>query len=267
MDLEFVYRWLIFVENSKSMIIKIKNESLYNIRRDIGVYILRCIPLNRIYIGSTNQSFRARFNNHCKFLKRGTLGNKTLQQDYNLYGPENFEFEILGIYPEHLTVKYETYFKDTLHPYYNIRKPCNNSKTNQGRKFTEEHKEKIREKSKLFKHSDIERISEQNKNGATKFVLINQTTGEEKFIQSRLDLEKFFGVTYVNRFYNKIYKGWLIKVMRTQRKSVKLLVYGRWETFSSYEKCDKFLNKWRGYTSTQSLRKVNTLDGYNVIFE
>ena len=98
------------------MTIKIKNESNFNIRRDIGVYLLKCIPLNRIYIGSTNQSFRARFSNHYKFLKSNNLGNKELQKDFNEYGENNFEFEILGLYTEDLTVKYEQEFIDKLNP-------------------------------------------------------------------------------------------------------------------------------------------------------
>lgn len=248
------------------MNIKIKNENLFNIRRDIGVYIIRCIPLDRIYIGSTNQTFRARFSNHCKFLNQGTLGNTDLQEDFNNHGAENFEFEILGVYPEHLTVYYENLFVDSLKPFYNKNKPCNNSKTNQGKKFTKEHIEKLRKKSKLFKHNDLDFIAKQNKKGANKFLVKNIKTGEVHNIESKVELSKFLDIKHPQKYYNKNYKDYYIKVLKTQKKSVKLFIENEWVTFTSYEKCDKFLNKWRGYTSTKSLKKVNKLDDYLVEF-
>lgn len=248
------------------MNIKIKNENLYNIRRDIGVYIIRCIPLNRIYIGSTNQSFRARFSNHCKFLNKGTLGNNQLQEDFNNYGANNFEFEILGVYPENLTVHYEKYFTDLLKPYYNKNKPCNNSKTNLGKKFSKEHKEKIREKAKQFKHNNLDLISKQNKEGANKFIVTNLETSEKININSKLELSNFLKIKHPQKYYNKTYKNYFIELLKTQKKKVSLYINNEWIEFSSYEKCDKFLNKWRGYTSTKSLKSISNIDGYNVKF-
>lgn len=246
------------------MNIKIKNENLFNIKRDIGVYLLKCIPENRIYIGSTNQSFRARFSNHYKFLKNGNLGNKKLQEDYNKYGESNFEFEIIGVYPENLTVNYEKQFIDSLNPYYNVNKACNNSKTNKNKKFSESHKEKIREKAKLFKHKNIEDIIKQNKTGANKFKIIEITTNDEFFINSKLELISFLELSCPERFYNKQYKNYYIEVLKTQRKKIQLLVNNDWIEFSSYEKCDKFLNKWRGYTSTQMLKNKEEIDNFKV---
>ena len=249
------------------MLIKIQNEENYNIRRDIGVYILRCIPLNKIYIGSTNQSFRARFSNHCKFLSKGNLANKHLQNDYNKYGPENFQFEILGVYPKELTIVYENKFINDLKPHYNVNKAYNNSKTNLNKKFSKEHKEKIRQKSLKFKHSNLEFIAKQNKEGANKFRIINLQTNEETFLNSTKELKTFFNVKIcLNKYYNNIYKNHFIKVLKTQKKKVKILINDKYIEFSSYEKCDKFLNKWRGYTSTQSLKNVTELNGYPVIF-
>lgn len=248
------------------MDIKIKNENLFNIRRDTGVYILRCIPLDRIYIGSTNQSFRARFSNHCKFLKKGNLGNKILQEDFNIYGKDNFEFEILGVYPENLTVYYENIFKESLNPFYNKNKPCNNSKTNKGKKFSKEHIEKIRVKAKQFKHQNLELIAKQNKEGANKFVLLNTITQEKINVESKKELSKILGLKNPQLYYNKQYKHYYIEVVKTQKKSVELFIDNKWVKFESYEKCDKFLNKWRGFTSTKSLKNVNELEGYKVKF-
>lgn len=71
----------------------------------------------------------------------------------------------------------------------------------------------------------------------------------------------------MNKSYNKIYKKkWFIEKIKSQSKNVKLLVDEEWVEFSSYEKCDNFLNKWRGFTSTKSLKNVNNLCGYSVKF-
>lgn len=250
------------------MQIKIKNEEFFNIQRQYGIYAIRCLVNNRIYIGSTKQSFRARFSNHCKFLGQQKLGNKGLQDDYNLHGPENFEFEIISIIMnENDIVIGEQQFIDNLHPYYNVMKTANNnSRTNLNKKFTKEHREKIREKSKLFKHENIDKIIDQNKKGANKFELTNLTTGEIKFIDSTLELQEFFDMTTIRKYYDKKYKGWYIKLLKTQSKNAELFINNEWKIFESFEKCDKFLNKWRGYTSTQSLRNVTELCGYSVKF-
>jgi len=251
------------------MIIKIANESSYNIRRDFGVYLLRCIPENRIYIGSTKQSFRARFSNHIKFLSKGTLGNAKLQLDYIKYGPDNFEFEILGIYPEILIVTYEQKFIDDLQPYYNILKASNNSKTNLNRKFSEEHKNKIRSASKKFKHSEesLALVTKLNKENASKYRITNIITSET-FVKNFKEAEEFFNTSCFYKFNNRVYKNiWKIELLQKQAKSISLLVNNEWLSFSSYEKCDKFLNKWRGYTSTKMLKGCSEIDNYKVKIE
>lgn len=246
------------------MDIKIKNKKLFNIQRDIGVYLIRCKANGRIYIGSTKQNFRARFSNHCKFLKANKLSNKELRNDFNKYGASQFEFEILGVYPEHLTVTYETKFMEQLKPFYNKQKAVNNSRTNLGKKFSKEHVDKLRTKAKLFKHKDIKKIEKQNKEGASKFEITKIGTDQTKKINSTLELLTFFGSTDLRKYYNKEYDGYKITVLKTQKKSVSLLIEKEWVTFTSYEKCDKFLNKWRGFTSTQSLRKAETLNEFKV---
>lgn len=238
------------------MAIRVKNESNFNIRRDVGVYLIRCIPTDRIYIGSTKQSFRARFSNHNKFLSQGTLGNKKLQADFNIYGESNFEFEILGTYPEELTVQYEKQFIDDLKPYYNVNRACNNSRTNLNKKFTDEHKEKIRAKAKLYKHNEecLERLSKINTDNAAQYEIVNLETGET-FIRKFKDIRELTGGKK---------KGWSITKLKKQAKTIYLLVDDDWMEFSSYEKCDKFLNKWRGYTSTKMLKGSQEIDGYKV---
>lgn len=251
--------------NITKMKIKIKNENLFNIQRQFGVYLLRCIPENRIYIGSTKQSFRARFSNHYKFLSTNSLENKKLQEDYNKYGEENFEFEILGVYDENLTVKYEQIFINSLKPYYNVMKAVNNSKTNWNKKLTEEHIEKIREKSLLYKHNKetLERISKLNKENSAQYLVTNINTNES-FETTWLGLIDKFG-TGCNKSVGKIYKKeWKIECLKKQAMKISLFIDNNWIEFNSFEKCDNFLNKWRGFTSTQKLKNVTTICGYNV---
>ena len=58
-----------------------------------------------------------------------------------------------------------------------------------------------------------------------------------------------------NRSFGRIYKKtFKIEQIKKQSKTVNLLVDNKWLEFTSFEKCDKFLNKWRGFTSTQNLR-------------
>lgn len=248
--------------------IKVINEIHANLRRASGVYAIKCIPLKKLYIGSTDTPFRARFSNHNKFLRQGTLGNRDLQEDYNLLGSDAFSITILQVLPPLESVIREQSLIDMLKPEYNKQKARNNSKTNTGKKFSQEWKDKIREKAKLYRHEgEVKKyITNTNKEGATKFKITKIETGEIQYIESRIELRELLGRTDVEKFYNEEYKGYTVEVIKTQRKSVTLLKEGKEEKFNSFEKCDKFLNKWRGYTSTKNLRSITEFEGYKAIF-
>jgi group I intron endonuclease len=248
------------------MSIKIVNQDVYDIRRDCGVYLLRCVAENKIYVGSTKQSFRARFSNHFKFLKSGKLGNKALQTDYNKYGYENFEFEILGVYREEECVMYEKHFIESLKPFYNVIKASNNSKTNLNKKFSKDHVEKLRQAAKRYRHSPetLKIVSDLNKKNVSRYKLTNIHTGEV-YYKTFTETVEFFQNSSFLRSKNRVYKKtWIIVKEKKQSKTIQLLIDGNWITFLSYEKCDKFLNKWRGYTSTQTLKGYTSICGYSV---
>src|SRR5687767_396383 len=59
-----------------------------------GVYQIRCIPTGKIYIGSAI-NLRDRWYRHRKSLSRGTHRNRYLQNAWDKYGNQSFEFEIL----------------------------------------------------------------------------------------------------------------------------------------------------------------------------
>ena len=59
-----------------------------------GVYCIKCKPLNKHYIGSSDNVMR-RLNTHKLELNRGSHNNRRLQKDFLQYGESNFEFSIL----------------------------------------------------------------------------------------------------------------------------------------------------------------------------
>lgn len=92
-----------------------------------GIYQIRNTVNDKIYIGSTN-SFKERWNNHIKLLRKNRHDNDHLQNAWNLYGEENFKFEILEEFTnKSFLLKLEQYYIDNLEPDYNICKLCVNS--------------------------------------------------------------------------------------------------------------------------------------------
>ena len=64
------------------------------ILRPSGVYQIRCNTNGKIYIGSA-VNMSARWAHHWRSLQRGVHRNQHLQQAWNKYGEENFEFAVL----------------------------------------------------------------------------------------------------------------------------------------------------------------------------
>ncbi len=60
-----------------------------------GIYLIRCIPNDKVYIGSTTASFEHRWRHHISVLAKNQHDNYYLQNDYNKFGWEQFEFVII----------------------------------------------------------------------------------------------------------------------------------------------------------------------------
>lgn len=60
----------------------------------IGIYIIKCLQENKVYIGSSKDII-ARWNQHKARLNKGNHINKYLQLDWDCYGDDSFIFEIL----------------------------------------------------------------------------------------------------------------------------------------------------------------------------
>jgi hypothetical protein len=62
--------------------------------RSSGVYQILCVPNGKFYIGSAVDLW-ARWHHHRRLLRRGTHGNRYLQQAWSKFGEERFEFSVL----------------------------------------------------------------------------------------------------------------------------------------------------------------------------
>ena len=60
----------------------------------MGIYMIRNIINNKMYIGQTND-FKRRWSDHKKNLRGNRHDNHELQKDWNEYGENNFEFKII----------------------------------------------------------------------------------------------------------------------------------------------------------------------------
>lgn len=63
--------------------------------KNIGIYTITNLVNNKIYVGSTTNSFNRRRNQHFSLLKQNKHTNSYLQNSYNKYGDKNFKFEVL----------------------------------------------------------------------------------------------------------------------------------------------------------------------------
>jgi group I intron endonuclease len=59
-----------------------------------GVYIIRCKVTGKVYVGSS-KNIQARWQGHKVSIKRGKHHSRKLQEDWNKYGENAFEFEIV----------------------------------------------------------------------------------------------------------------------------------------------------------------------------
>jgi len=149
-----------------------------------GIYKITNLVNNKIYIGSAI-NFRKRKNLHLWQLRKNKHGNKYLQNAFNKYGEDSFEFILLTNYPIKDLLVVEQIFINTFNPEYNILKiagsrlGCKHSEetkrkislankgniaseetrkklkqVNLGKKYTLEHVEKVRQANLGTKRSD-----------------------------------------------------------------------------------------------------------------
>lgn len=251
------------------MIINISNEFCSN----WGVYKITNIKNGDFYIGSTTESFKKRvvYKHTSDYILWKNGGKRRsmcpiLYNAFKKYGIDNFEVSILKRFERKSNSKRNkkivTYLEEKLikelEPRYNICKyPTLSGCPNLGRKLTKEWKEKIGEKSKLYRHSDNEEVflkkSQQNKNLSSIYRIWNDK-GEE-FTGSVVDCSKFLHLhqgTIMKWVTGECMSkdGWKVEVLKRQKKKVELFIDDEWKRFDSFGECDRYIKMWRGYTST-----------------
>ncbi len=105
-----------------------------------GIYKIENIINNHIYIGSCS-SFNVRKGAHICLLKQNKHHSQYLQNAYNKYGKDSFNILMIeSVEDKSLLLEREQYYIDTLNPEYNI---CRIAGSTQGRRFSEEHKQRL----------------------------------------------------------------------------------------------------------------------------
>jgi group I intron endonuclease len=83
-----------------------------------GVYKITCLKNGMIYIGSS-KNIRSRLSSHKYNLKNNSHHNHYLQEDFNLYGINNFKFEILETCNDEY-LELEQKYLDELEPFFKL---------------------------------------------------------------------------------------------------------------------------------------------------
>lgn len=81
-----------------------------------GIYIIRCLPTNKIYVGSA-KNLKQRWGRHQSDLRREIHKNSYLQRAWNKYGASSFAFEIVELVMPWSRIDRENYWLKTLKPF------------------------------------------------------------------------------------------------------------------------------------------------------
>ena len=119
-----------------------ENEITYKDKGKGGIYIIRNIIDERIYIGSA-KSLYGRYNDHKSNLKKNNHCNIKLQRFYNKYGKYSLQISILEYCNNY--IEREQFYMDKLKPQFNIMKIAGSSL---GHKPTKETRRKMSEAKK-----------------------------------------------------------------------------------------------------------------------
>lgn len=252
------------------------------VRKKWGVYKIRNLINGEIYFGSTTENFAKRIAKHMSQYFNYQLGNTKrrdcpkLYDSFEEFGINNFEVTVVKILSnkrDSLTnLKIVRYLEEKLIERYDsqlnvCRKPTLSGCPNLGRKLSQKWKDNIGKKSKLYKHSNnrgvFDKKSQQNKDLSSIYRVENIN---KSFTGSLIDCSKFLGKdqTSLHNWINgkKSISGWKITKIRSQTKRIKLFIKEEEKIFNSFGECDRFLDMWRGFTSTQVVNKRNTILEY-----
>jgi group I intron endonuclease len=251
-----------------------------NYNKPYGVYKIVNLITNDFYIGSTIEYFDKRWQKHQSDFKHNKINNTILKNAFNKYGFENFKMIPIYTFINRRNSKTEkkivTFLEEKLinrlKPKYNIcQKPTRGGCPNLNKKLSEEWKNKIKEKSKLYRHSEktLKIVSDNNKENKSVYevkTLNNVFKGTAKECANFLKVNITMIYYYSNNKHSEN-KEFIVNKLKSQKKKITLVKESFKKTFDSYGECDRFLNMWRGFTSTQVVKKRKTILNYNYIIE
>lgn len=110
-----------------------------------GVYLIKNKLTGDCYVGSSIKSIEDRWRYHRRDLNGNKHHSSRLQNSWNKYGSEQFEFSIVEECSPVLCIEREQHFIDTLNPSFNMNPTAGNCF---GRKFSSESKQKMSESAK-----------------------------------------------------------------------------------------------------------------------
>ena len=163
------------------------------------IYKIESLINGKVYIGQTTKTFKTRKNQHLYELRNGIKRNIKLQNAWNKYGEENFDFSIIGMYPieklDDVEVSYIETF-NSFHRGYNMTTGGNQVMHNQ--KHTPEARSKMSEKLKekwsqeVFIKKMQQRPVYRGSEGprAIKVICIN----DQKVFSSMIEAGEFYGI-------------------------------------------------------------------------
>jgi len=132
-----------------------------------GIYQIRNLKNNNIYIGSTND-FDIRWKRHRHALRKSDHWNPYLQNAWNKYGEESFVFEILErFFHKSFLIELEQYYIDNLEPEYNVAKIAGGGNLGDevNRKISKANKERFKDPEQRAKQGRIKSPEEKAKCG------------------------------------------------------------------------------------------------------
>ncbi len=148
----------------------------------IGVYQIKNLITNKYYIGSSILSLKRRGAIHkCKLIKGNHHSNK-LQNSFNKYGINNFDFEIIEKCNKENCIEREQYYIDLYDSYNNGYNCLPFAKDNGGRIVTQETRDKIRNTLRGRKRSPMSREAIE-KQSTAKYKIILQYDLNMNFIK------------------------------------------------------------------------------------
>jgi len=255
-----------------------KIEVTQEVLKKWGVYKITNIISGKFYIGSTIESFKKRLSKHISCYSLWSIGLRDtcdcpiLYNALKKYGVDNFKFEILRCFEKKKESKIcnkianylEEKYINSLSPEYNIcRLPTLSGCPNLGRKLSQEWKDAIASKSKLYKHSNNQNIylnkKQQNKDLSS---IYEVTKGGKVFKGSAVDCSQHLNISLPIFYSPSSKKKYRIVKIKSQKKKIKISDGKDVKIFNSFGECDRFLNMWRGFTSTQVVNKKDRILGY-----